>query len=61
MELLTGSRQSGGEKAVSTVLYLMALQAIAKVGAMPCRGCLEQLRSISQDGVLVHCLGELQC
>ncbi|CAN6615956.1 structural maintenance of chromosomes protein 5 [Trichomonascus vanleenenianus] len=30
MQRLTGQRQSGGERAVSTVLYLMALQEVAK-------------------------------
>lgn len=30
LQLLTGQRQSGGERSVSTVLYLMALQNLAK-------------------------------
>lgn len=30
LQLLTGQRQSGGERAVSTILYLMALQNLAK-------------------------------
>ncbi|KAI7872034.1 hypothetical protein BDF14DRAFT_1755553 [Spinellus fusiger] len=30
LQLLTGQRQSGGERAVSTILYLMSLQALAK-------------------------------
>lgn len=30
LQLLTGQRQSGGERAVSTILYLMSLQSLAK-------------------------------
>ncbi|KAG2172612.1 hypothetical protein INT44_002627, partial [Umbelopsis vinacea] len=30
LQLLTGQRQSGGERAVSTILYLMSLQELAK-------------------------------
>ena len=28
MQLLTGQRQSGGERAVSTILYLIAIQVL---------------------------------
>jgi chromosome segregation ATPase len=30
LQLLTGQRQSGGERAVSTTLYLMSLQELAR-------------------------------
>jgi chromosome segregation ATPase len=30
LQLLTGHRQSGGERSVSTILYLMALQDLAR-------------------------------
>ena len=29
LQILTGQRQSGGERSVSTILYLMALQELA--------------------------------
>jgi chromosome segregation ATPase len=47
LQELTSSYQSGGERSVSTVLYMMALQELAKC---PFR-CVDEINQVSVDSL----------